>query len=125
MANIQCVKLVQIKSLYSNFNSFHANSPPEVFYKNFLLKNFAILTGKRLCWSLFLIGLHLYSKDTPTQVFCCEYCQIFKDTYFEEHLRMVAFYWIIMRSIEINGNIDMKWVTYRIGFFQFHKQIVS
>ena len=29
--------------------------PPEVFYKKYVLKNFAIFTGKHLCWSLFLI----------------------------------------------------------------------
>ena len=27
---------------------------------------------------------------TQTQVFSCEYCEIFKNTYFEEHLRTVA-----------------------------------
>ena len=27
--------------------------PPEVFYKKAVLKNFSILTGKHLCWSLF------------------------------------------------------------------------
>ena len=26
-------------------------------------------------------------KETPTQVFSCEICEIFKNTYFEEHLR--------------------------------------
>ena len=40
-----------------------------VSYKIAFLKNFAIFTGK-----------------TPTQVFFCEYCGIFKNTYFEEHL---------------------------------------
>ena len=31
----------------------------------------------------------LFNKvaETPTQVFSCEICQIFKKTYFEEHLR--------------------------------------
>ena len=29
-------------------------------------------------------------KETPTQVFTCEYCEIFKNTYFEEHLQMAA-----------------------------------
>ena len=32
--------------------------PPEVFYKEAVLKNFAIFTAKHLCWSLFLIKLH-------------------------------------------------------------------
>ena len=29
-------------------------------------------------------------KETPTQVFSCEYCKIFKNTYFEENLRATA-----------------------------------
>ena len=35
-------------------------------------------------------GLQRYSKETPTQVFSCEYGEIFKSTYFEEHLRTAA-----------------------------------
>ena len=34
--------------------------------------------------------LQLYLKETPTHVFSCEYCTIFKSTYFEEHLRASA-----------------------------------
>ena len=30
-------------------------------------------------------------KETPTQVFSCEFCEIFKTAYFEEHLRTTAF----------------------------------
>ena len=29
-------------------------------------------------------------KDTPTQVFSCEYCKIKKSTYFEKHLQVAA-----------------------------------
>ena len=32
----------------------------------------------------------LYQKEPPTQVFPCEICDIFKNTYFEEHLRATA-----------------------------------
>ena len=31
--------------------------------------------------------LQLYQKETSTQLFSCEYCEVFKNTYFEEHLR--------------------------------------
>ena len=31
--------------------------PPKVFYKKAVIKNFAIFTGKHLCWSLFLIQI--------------------------------------------------------------------
>ena len=48
---------------------------PEVFYKKAVLKNFSILTGKHLCWSLFLIKLWsfrsatLLKRDSNTGVF--------------------------------------------------------
>ena len=61
-----------------------------------VLKNFTIFTGIHLCRSLFLIKLQVFRpatllKETPTQVFFCEYCEIFKSTYFEKHLRTTAF----------------------------------
>ena len=45
------------------------NSRSQMFFKTGVLKNFADFTGKHLCW-------------TPTQAFCCEICEIFKNTYF-------------------------------------------
>ena len=32
----------------------------------------------------------LHLKETLTQVCSCEYCEFFKNTYFEEHLRAAA-----------------------------------
>ena len=45
-----------------------------MLYKKAVLKNFAISTGKHLCWSLFLTKLLAYGpaillKETPTQLF--------------------------------------------------------
>ena len=37
-----------------------------------------------------VVGLQLYQKETPTQVFFGEYCEIFKNLYFEKHLRTTA-----------------------------------
>ena len=34
--------------------------------------------------------LQHYQKQTPTQVFSCEYCEIFKSTYFDGHLQTAA-----------------------------------
>ena len=31
-----------------------------------------------------------FNKVVPAQVFSCEYCEISKNTYFEEHLRTAA-----------------------------------
>ena len=56
----------------------------QMFFKTGVIGNFAIFTGKHLCWSLFLIklralGLQLYfnlvPKETSTQVFSCENCE--------------------------------------------------
>ena len=62
--------------------------------KKAVYKNVVIFTGEHLCWSLFLMKFikvyELYYKEIPTQVFFCEYCEIFKDNYYEEHLQTAA-----------------------------------
>ena len=58
--------------------------------KKAVLKNFTNFTGKPLCWSLFLINFQAFRRATPAQVFSCEICEIFKNTYFKEHLRTTA-----------------------------------
>ena len=73
--------------------------PLEVFYKKAVLRNFAILTGKYLCWNPAfnkVVGLQAckLEKEIPTQVFSGEYCEIFKNIYFQEYLRM---------AVSING----------------------
>ena len=35
-------------------------------------------------------SLQFYQKETPTLMFSCEYCENFKNTYFEEHLQTTA-----------------------------------
>ena len=46
------------------------------------LKNFERFTGKHLP-----SGLQVYYKETPTQVFSCDFCKIFQNSYFEEHMQ--------------------------------------
>ena len=58
-----------------------------MFFKIGVLKSFSNFTGKHLCSSLFTKslqgeGLQLYSKKSPTQVFSCEVCEIFKNGFF-------------------------------------------
>ena len=70
------------------------DKPPEVFCKKGILKNFANFTGKHLCWSLFLIKLQAWrlavsTLSTLTDVFPCKWCKTFKNTYFEEYLRLL------------------------------------
>ena len=57
-----------MKYLY-NFSS----SLFQIVFKISVLKNFAIIAGKHLYWSLFLINL---------QVFSCEHCKVFKNSLF-------------------------------------------
>ena len=78
--------------------------PPEVFYKKGVLKNFTKFTGKHLYQSLFLIklqasDLQLYGKETLAQVFSCEFCEIFKNTFFTGHL------WATASGYKINFRI--------------------
>ena len=74
---------------------------PEVFCKEGVLNNIAKFTGKHLCRSLFfnkvaVWGLHLYHKSTfitkrtPARGFSCQFCEIFKITFFTEHLWAAA-----------------------------------
>ena len=45
---------------------------------------------KKLFYKTSLKHATLFKKETPTQMFSCEYCEIFKSTYFDEHLRTAA-----------------------------------
>ena len=60
-------------------------SRPEVFFWKGVLKNFKKFTGKHLCQSVFfdkVEGLR------PAQVFSCEFCESFQNTFFVEHVRV-------------------------------------
>ena len=63
--------------------SFSRTSRSKVFSDKSVLKNFAKFTRKHLCWSL-------KKKNTPTQVFSCEFCEIFKNTSFYRTPPMAA-----------------------------------
>ena len=64
--------------------------PSKFSIKKGVLKRFAKSTGKHLCQSLFfnkVAGLRpstLLKKEALAQVFSCEFCQIFKNTFFTE-----------------------------------------
>ena len=54
-----------------------------MFLKIGALKNLANITEKHLYWSLFSIKLQALLKRDPTQVFSCEICEIFKNTFLQ------------------------------------------
>ena len=67
--------------------------PPEVFYKKGILRNFAKFTGNtcaRVSCAYFI------KKEALTQVFSCEFWEIFKNTFSAEHLRATASFMIIL-----------------------------
>ena len=65
-----------------------------MFYKKTVLKNLAIFIGKQLLWGLYLIKLE-------AQLFSCEYCKNFKNTYSEEH----------MAASEVSGEIALALIS--------------
>ena len=59
----------KLRNIYKNTCAFillwwNQKQPPEVFYKKAVLKNFAIFTGKHLCWSLFIIKFQTFRPDS-------------------------------------------------------------
>ena len=63
------------------------SSRPEVFSKKAITKNFDKFTGKlRRKRSCRLPASKFFKKETPVLVFSCEFCQIFMNKYFVEHL---------------------------------------
>ena len=69
------------------------NLLPGVFYKKKLIfKNFAKFRGKHLWQSLFFdkVVENFIKENALTQLFSCEFCEIFKNIFFTEHLLEIA-----------------------------------
>ena len=56
----------------------------------------------------------LLKKKSSTQVFSFEYCKIFKNTYFEEHLRTAA------SEFRIENPLNFDYLVQIIFFFAHH-----
>ena len=80
--------------------------PPEVavrrcFFKVAFIKNFAIFTGKHLCWSLVfnnVAGLRPTTslKTRLQQVFPVSIAKFLRTAFFKEHLRWLVLYpWVL------------------------------
>ena len=55
--------------------------------KKGVLENFAKFTGKHLYKHQ---ACNFINKETLAQMFSCEFCEIFKSTFFIEHLQTIA-----------------------------------
>ena len=102
--------------------------------KKGVFKNFAIFTGKHLSWSLFLIKLQglrpaILLKRDSTQVFSCEYCEIFKNTYFEEHLRRGKrlLLWVNVRDQDLRPLTFLLWwnITRKYVIKHFLRKVLA
>ena len=73
-----------------------------------VLRNFAKFLGKHLCQSLFLNKVAgLRKKETLTRVFPCEFCEIFKNTFFTKHIWTTAS-WKINSKHKISTRVNQK-----------------
>ena len=73
------------------FKEFGSNRP-EMFNGKSALKAFAKFKGTHLYWGLFFIkfqvsSLQFLKKDTPEQVFPCEFFKILNNMLFVEHIQ--------------------------------------
>ena len=78
-----------------HFSRQYRSSHQRCSMKKGVLKNFAKLTGKYLCQSLFFIKVagaacNFIKKEILAQVFSCGFCEISKNTLFTEHLWVTA-----------------------------------
>ena len=67
--------------------SWFRSSYQRCSFKKGVLKNFTKLTGKHLCQCLFFNKVagacNFIKKETLAQVFSCQFCEIFKNTFFK------------------------------------------
>ena len=85
------IRMINISYKKSHYFRRLRSSYPRCFVKKNVLKYLTNFTGRHLCWILFLIILTLlYWKANLTQTFYCKICEVFNDTYYEEHLRTTA-----------------------------------
>ena len=81
--------------VWLNSNVEIQKQSPEVFYEKRYFRNFAKFAGNNCARVSFLIKLqaqacNFIKKETLAQVFSCEFCKIFKNTFFTEHILATA-----------------------------------
>ena len=82
----------------------NCKQPPEIFCKKVVLKisqNSQENTCARVSFTISCKpqACKFFTKETLTQVFYCKFCKVFKNTYFEEHLRMAGSVLMIKQGI--------------------------
>ena len=90
-----------------------------MFCKICVLKNFVKFTGKQLCQSLLfnkVAGLRLVTllKKRLWQMFSCEFREIFRNTFFTEHLR-----WLLLNKTYKKMSVWSPWNYFFSSSFDF------
>ena len=116
------------------------SSCSQMFFKIGVLENSAIFTGKHLCWSFFFF---FKKKDTPIQVLSCEYCEIFKNSffyrkplvaasanlplYFERPVKTISkcFYRFLLLAYKIQRKARFLCSAKKLGFIIFRQHLNS
>ena len=91
-----------------------------VLYKKGVLKIFAIFRTKHLCQGIILY-CNFIKKEILTQEFSSEFCKMFKNTFFTEHLSMTAS--ILQQLLALYFAIMYVLYIYIFFFFYFLWQI--
>ena len=96
-------------------NLFQKQSP-DIFCKKGVLRNFTKFTGKHLYQSLQPKAFNFIKKETLAQMFSCEFCEIFKNTFFAKCLQTTASIslWSIKKILfkgqfKISASVSWQW----------------
>ena len=85
------------KLKHAHASPYSQTATEAVLWNNGFLKNFSKFKAKHLCQSLKLQALG----------FSCEFCEIFKNTFFTEHLRAIAStYWYVWLNVSYWVQLD-------------------
>ena len=83
-------------SHFSSLETMYRSSRLQLFFKMGVLKNFAIFTGKHLCWSLFLIKYPAFRATTLLKGgFPANIAKFLRTTFYIESLR-----WLLLNVLE-------------------------
>ena len=85
--------LMRIWDISGIFRFLHISKQLEVFFKKSVFKNFTKFTGKHLCRSLLFkksLRPAILLKMIMAQVFSCEFCEILKNIFFIENIRVTG-----------------------------------
>ena len=93
------------------------SSCTQMFFEKGVPENLAAYTRKHMSWSPFLIKLQAWnpaflSKGTPTHVFSCKYCEIFKNSFFMDRIG-----WLILKN-------SLKWSNTHKQFV-YNKRVIA